>query len=143
MLILLGNSGVGKTRLVRVLEAGGTIHEIGQENKWAECTRTLLPTLGKVRLSSPKEHCDMVTWDVPGDIASRPLVTFSLRGIKDRLKMMPHVLLMCAAAPDGRTNPNPTHRTNPNPNPTLSTNPTPNPTPGLQPPMPTPAAPKP
>jgi hypothetical protein len=107
VLILLGNSGVGKTRLVRVLEAGGTVHAQPEENKWADCTRTLLPTLGKVRLSSPKEHCDMITWDVPGGVASRPLVTFSMRGIAPRLKMMPHVLLMCAVAPNGRTPPPP------------------------------------
>lgn len=75
----------------------------------------------------------MVTWDVPGDVASRPLVTFSLCGLAPRLKMMPHVLLMCAAAPKGRTSPTPSPGPNPNPNPT----------PGLQPPMPTPTAPKP
>ena len=50
VLILLGNSGVGKTRLVRVLEAGGTLHAQPEENNWAECKPTRLPTLGKARL---------------------------------------------------------------------------------------------
>ena len=31
---------------------------------------------------------------MPGDIALRPLVAFSLRGVAPRLKMMPHVLLL-------------------------------------------------
>ena len=103
VLIVLGSTGVGKTRLLRTLEGGGTIHTQPEEMNWGEYKQTLLPTLGKLNLESSKDQCDMMTWDVPGDVASRPLVTLNLRGIKSRLKMMPHVLLLCDAALGGPT----------------------------------------
>ena len=99
VLIVLGNTGVGKTRLLRALNENDKVYSQPGEMHFGAHERTLLPTLGKQRLSSPKGHCDMVTWDMPGDMASRPLVMFSLRGLSRKLRMMPHVLLMCDEAP--------------------------------------------
>ena len=98
VLIVLGNTGVGKTRLLRALNENDKVYSQPGEMRFGAHERTLLPTLGKQRLSSPKGHCDMVTWDMPGDMASRPLVMFSLRGLSRKLRMMPHVLLMCDEA---------------------------------------------